>query len=437
VFGSVFAALIVVEPCAGQQNVTAPGGVAAGRDIVNSPINIYNRDPDEIKRLAQQLDRSEGDRRAAEAKAADLARQLDLSDVTMQTVVGFLRILGRQPDLKPEQVPAKMAEITANYMQMQERLAALSPQDPTAADLARQAAEAGRAGHFEEADRLLEQAEARETAAIDEHRVKAAELRAARGDNAATQLHYTDAARHYEAAAALLPPSVSDAKAVYLSRAGDMRQTSGDLAAALTSYRAAHYIFERLAKADPNNAGWQQDLAISQQKIGDVQQTQGNLAAALTSYQASLAIRERLAKAALGNAVWQRDLAVSLDKIGDVQQTQGNLAAALTSYQASLAIRERLAKADPGNAGWQRELSVSQQRIADVQVARGDLAAALTSYQAFHDTFERLAEADPSNSDWQRDLSISHAKIGDMQQAQGNLATALTSYRPRTISSSG
>ena len=30
----------VVEPCAGQQSVTAPGGVAVGRDIVNSPVTI-------------------------------------------------------------------------------------------------------------------------------------------------------------------------------------------------------------------------------------------------------------------------------------------------------------------------------------------------------------------------------------------------------------
>jgi hypothetical protein len=136
-------------------------GFLAPGCITNSPINIYNRDPEEIERLAQQLDRSEGDRRAAETKAAELARQLDLSNVTTQTVVGFLRILAHQPDLNLEQVPAKMAEITASYVQMQARLAALS------------------------------QAEARETAAIDEHRV-AAELRAARGENAATQLHYTD-----------------------------------------------------------------------------------------------------------------------------------------------------------------------------------------------------------------------------------------------------
>ena len=361
-FRLLLAALVVAPgPMRAQSRFEAPNGVAA-QTITNSPINIYNRDPEEIRRLAEQLDRSEGDRRAAETKAGELARQLDLSNVTTQTVVGFLRVLARQPDLKPEQVPVKMAEITASYVQMQERLAALSPQDSGAANLARQAAEAGRAGHFDEADRLLEQAEARETAAVDEHRVKVAELRAARGDNAETQLHHSDAARHYEAAAEQLPPSASDTKAFFLSLAGDALQTSGNLAAAFTDYQASFEIRDRLAKADPGNAGWQRDLSVSQDNVGDVLVEQGNLPAALTSYQTSLGIRERLAKADPGNAGWQRDLSVSHNKIGDVQVAQGNLPAALTSYQASHEIFERLAKADPGNAGWQRDLSVSHEQ---------------------------------------------------------------------------
>jgi hypothetical protein len=43
-------------------------------------------------------------------------------------------------------------------------------------------------------------------------------------------------------------------------------------------------IAERLAKADPGNAGWQRHLSVSHDKIGDVQQAQDDLAAALTSY---------------------------------------------------------------------------------------------------------------------------------------------------------
>ena len=85
---------------------------------------------------------------------------------------------------------------------------------------------------------------------------------------------------------------------------------------------------------------------------------QGNLPEALKAYRDSLAIAERLAKADPGNAGWQRDLSVSYNKVGDVLVAQGNLPEALKSYRDSLAIADRLAKADPGNAGWQRDLSV-------------------------------------------------------------------------------
>jgi hypothetical protein len=68
---------------------------------------------------------------------------------------------------------------------------------------------------------------------------------------------------------------------------------------------------------------------------------QGNLPAALDSYKASLTIADRLAKADPGNAGWQSDLSVSHDRIGGVLRAQGNLPAALDSCQASLAIRDR------------------------------------------------------------------------------------------------
>ena len=169
---------------------------------------------------------------------------------------------------------------------------------------------------------------------------------------------------------------------------------------------------DRLAKADPGNAGWQRDLSVSYDKIGDVLVAQGNLPEALKSFRDSLAITDRLAKADPGNAGWQRDLSVSYEqdrrraggagrsaggaeilprrprhrrpagqgrprqrrlaarsvgvyeKIGDVLVAQGNLPEALKAFRDSLAISERLAKADPGNAGWQRDLSVSHERSA-------------------------------------------------------------------------
>ena len=57
---------------------------------------------------------------------------------------------------------------------------------------------------------------------------------------------------------------------------------------------------------------------------------QGNLPEALKSFRDSLAITDRLAKADPGNAGWQRDLSVSYDRVGDVLVAQGNPPEALT-----------------------------------------------------------------------------------------------------------
>jgi hypothetical protein len=68
---------------------------------------------------------------------------------------------------------------------------------------------------------------------------------------------------------------------------------------------------------------------------------QGNLPAALESYQASLAIAERLARADPGNAGWQRDLIISNVKLAQVTDSP---AIVRKHYAAALAIAEDLAK---------------------------------------------------------------------------------------------
>ena len=116
------------------------------------------------------------------------------------------------------------------------------------------------------------------------------------------------------------PATPVAARSVGLARQDRRRAgAQGDLAAALTCYQASHEVFERLARADPGNAGWQRDLSVSHNKIGDVQLRQGDLAAALTSYQDLVGDQERLARSDPANAGWQRDLSISHERIGDVQ----------------------------------------------------------------------------------------------------------------------
>ena len=126
---------------------------------------------------------------------------------------------------------------------------------------------------------------------------------------------------------------------------------------------ATRRALQRLAAADPSNAGWQRDLSVSQEKIGDVLLAQGDLAGALRAFRESLAVRERLAAADPSNAGWQRDLSVSLTQMAQLHERQGDRAEALRHAEASFRIDERLASMDPTNVTWQNDVRVSRSMV--------------------------------------------------------------------------
>jgi tetratricopeptide (TPR) repeat protein len=99
---------------------------------------------------------------------------------------------------------------------------------------------------------------------------------------------------------------------------------------------------DRLAKADPNNAGWQRDLSVSYNKVGDVLAAQGNLTEALQSFRDGLDIAERLAKADPNNADWQRDLAISNERLGDIYMQRKETNEAKAAFERALAIYDEL-----------------------------------------------------------------------------------------------
>jgi hypothetical protein len=99
------------------------------------------------------------------------------------------------------------------------------------------------------------------------------------------------------------------------------------------------------------------------EKVGNVQKAQGDLAGALTSYRGSLAIADRLAKADPGNAGWQRDLAASYSAIADVLGQQGDNAKALDLLKQGRAIIERLTALSPDNAPLKSDLAEFDRQI--------------------------------------------------------------------------
>jgi tetratricopeptide (TPR) repeat protein len=110
-------------------------------------------------------------------------------------------------------------------------------------------------------------------------------------------------------------------------------------------------------------AGKSGDLSVSYDRVGDVLVAQGNLPEALKSYRDGLAIADRLAKADPGNAGWQRDLSVSYAKLADVSKRSGETATALDMLQQGRAIIVRLTTLSPDNAVWKRDLARFDRQI--------------------------------------------------------------------------
>jgi tetratricopeptide (TPR) repeat protein len=198
---------------------------------------------------------------------------------------------------------------------------------------------------------------------------------------------------------------------------------------AMSLVRPAHESLQRLAAADPSNAGWQRDLSVSNIKMGNILRAEGDLARALRAYSESRAVSQRLAAADASSALCQHDLWVSHLMVGDVLRVQGDLAGALRAYQQALVVMERLVAVDASSAEWQCGLGNSHDRIGNVLRVQGDLAGALAAYREALTVNQRLTAADPANANWQRSLSVSHNKLGDVLSAQGDSAGALLAYR--------
>jgi tetratricopeptide (TPR) repeat protein len=98
--------------------------------------------------------------------------------------------------------------------------------------------------------------------------------------------------------------------------------------------------------------------------VGRVLRDQGDLSGALAAYRESLAVRQRLAAADPSNAGWQRDLSFCLTQIADALEQGGERAEALGFAEKSLEIDERLAALDPTNITWQNDVAASRAQVA-------------------------------------------------------------------------
>jgi tetratricopeptide (TPR) repeat protein len=335
------------------QNSTGNGATNIG--VINGQVTINSADPAALaaiaKTFANEMAATAMARAQAEARAAELATKLGF---TSAAVGEFFRIVGKN-DVPLEKVPERLSEIAQHFARTRDTLAALEPDDPHIADIVGQATKVLEDGQLSDADTLLDQAQEFELAALrqaqelkqqaqeaeDRHALSAAKMLASRGGIARTQLHYQEAADHFEQAERLVPAGHAHELGLYLSRQADalsdLGDRKGDNAAVQSAIGVYHKALEQFPR-DTAASDWAQaqyDLAIALKILGYRESGTAYLEDAVAAFR--LALTERRPESApLDWARTQHGLGAALFRIGERERGTTRLAEAIAAYRLAL-----------------------------------------------------------------------------------------------------
>ena len=213
--------------------------------------------------------------------------------VTQAALASFFKVLEKQK-VAPEDLESTLRDFAKRYKQLEQDLKRYTSDDPEVAALREQARAALEAGDFDRAERLLNNASAKDLASAErqesvarQRRVSAARSKANNGDLKWTQFAYREAAEYYRQAAALVPAEAVVQRAQYLNLQGRVLYDAGDYRHAEEPYTHALALREQaLGSEHP-------DVAQSLNNLAGLYKTQGWYAKAEPLYQRSLAIVEK------------------------------------------------------------------------------------------------------------------------------------------------
>ncbi|WP_345777519.1 toll/interleukin-1 receptor domain-containing protein [Luteibacter sp. dw_328] len=214
-------------------------------------------------------------------------------------------------------------------------------------------------------------------------------------------------------------------RASALEKIGSVRLDQGQLAAAMTSYRAALAVATRLGDAAPTNVDRQLALADVWAYIGMTQWRQGKLDDAQRSFASAQATLQRAAVHAPGKTQLAFQRATLDNNIGHVMEARGELDQAATQYRHMLAQMQDLVTGQPHNPDWLEYLGSAYNNLGKLALMRGDLAEAVAQYGADERIQSGLSASDPKNMSRRDNLLTVHAILGRTQALTGDVAAGM------------
>jgi len=327
--------------------------------------------------------------------------------------------------LQVEDVPIadweiKLTEIGKSFRELKAKLAEIQTSDKAIIALKDQANEAIDLGQFEQARKLLDQAEQKAMDSYVENRLlTAAEIAASKGALANTLLKYLEMGEEYESAAdkiGALGDKYHEKRSEYLDGAGSGYEEAG------LYKRSEPFLEKALALREKHLAAEHNDVGTSLNNLANLYSRQGRYEDAEPLYQRSLAIIEK----ALGKD--HASVATTLNNLALLYESQGRYEDAEPLYQRSLIIKEKaLGKDHPSVAStlnnlaelyrqqgryedaeplYQRSLIIKEKALGKDHPS---VATTLNNLALLYESQGRYENAELL---YQRDLAISEKALG-------------------------
>jgi non-specific serine/threonine protein kinase/serine/threonine-protein kinase len=214
---------------------------------------------------------------------------------------------------------------------------------------------------------------------------------------------------------------------MYVGQA-DVLFLTGQMSSALDSYRKAAGIQSVLLQATPRDESLLRDLATSYTRAGTILLSLGQTAASVENHRKALEIDGALLDAKPDDPVRMRDLQVCHLSLGDALLRTGDRKSAASEYDRGLALAETILDRDPRSGLARQDVAYAARKVGNLREQSGDVAAALRLYRRALALGQELYELDPKNVIAQRELSITHINLGDVLMDRGELVEAASHY---------
>jgi len=234
----------------------------------------------------------------------------------------------------------------------------------------------------------------------------------------------------YEALSARRPGGPGSERDVWDQhfRVGYIQHELGSKEKALDHLRQAERTARQLVKAQPDEANYRDDLALTLTNLGVVREEMGQPKEALESHAEAIELYRALVKALPPVPAHFDGLANALNNRGILLGDLGKRPEALKSHAEAAELGRAVVKAQPGSPAYKAELARTLNSLGILQRALGQPQEAQKSYAEAAELYRAVRKAGPGVPAYRYGLAATLNNQGNLRRGRGQPKEALESY---------